>query len=162
MPCRLALEVHVNGQRVNGAGEARASEEETGAHRYQSSSSSPAAKCTRVVTAEGREVIGPGYSTCRRRARNKVVSYLEKGSEVSNMHDGKQVAYQESNPRVGGKFTRGAGVTTNSGTNSERLRHHPMANMVEGALGKVAVTPTFYKNKIFVQIGMHIKMHIKY
>jgi hypothetical protein len=39
---------------------------------------------------------------------------------------------------VGGKFTRGAGVTTNSGTNPERLRHHPMANMVEGALGKVA------------------------
>jgi hypothetical protein len=25
-----------------------------------------------------------------------------------------------------------------------------------------SVTPTFYKNKNFVQIGMHIKMHIKY
>jgi hypothetical protein len=24
------------------------------------------------------------------------------------------------------------------------------------------VTPTFYKNKIFVQIGMHIKMHNEY
>jgi hypothetical protein len=23
------------------------------------------------------------------------------------------------------------------------------------------VTPTFYKNKFFVQIGVHIKMHIK-
>jgi hypothetical protein len=29
-------------------------------------------------------------------------------------------------------------------------------------LGVVAVIPTFYKNKIFVQIGMHIKMHIEY
>jgi hypothetical protein len=25
----------------------------------------------------------------------------------------------------------------------------------------LSVTPTFYKNKIFVQIGVHIKMHIK-
>jgi hypothetical protein len=25
----------------------------------------------------------------------------------------------------------------------------------------MGVTPTFYKNKDFVQIGMHIKMHIK-
>jgi hypothetical protein len=28
-------------------------------------------------------------------------------------------------------------------------------------LGVDCVTPTFYKNKDFVQIGMHIKMHIK-
>jgi hypothetical protein len=26
---------------------------------------------------------------------------------------------------------------------------------------KKCVTPTFYKNKIFVHIGVHIKMHIK-
>jgi hypothetical protein len=78
VPCRLALEVHVNGQRVNGAGEAHASKEEIGAHRNQSSCSSSAAKCTRVVTAEGREVVGPEYSRCRRRARNGVVNYLEK------------------------------------------------------------------------------------
>jgi hypothetical protein len=25
----------------------------------------------------------------------------------------------------------------------------------------VCVTPTFYKNKNFVQIGVHVKMHIK-
>jgi hypothetical protein len=78
VPCRLALEVHVNGQWVNGAGEAHASKEEIGAHRYQSSCSSSAAKCTRVVTAEGCDVVSPGYSRCRRRVRNGVVNYLEK------------------------------------------------------------------------------------
>jgi hypothetical protein len=31
----------------------------------------------------------------------------------------------------------------------------------QGFRGKQSVTPTFYKNKIFVQIGVHIKMHIK-
>jgi hypothetical protein len=33
----------------------------------------------------------------------------------------------------------------------------------EGVGGRrsASVTPTFYKNKFFVQIGVHIKMHIK-
>jgi hypothetical protein len=26
---------------------------------------------------------------------------------------------------------------------------------------KRTVTPTFYRNEIFVQIGVHIKMHVK-
>jgi hypothetical protein len=30
-----------------------------------------------------------------------------------------------------------------------------------GIAGRESVTPTFCKNKIFVQIGVHIKMHIK-
>jgi hypothetical protein len=39
---------------------------------------------------------------------------------------------------------------------SSRLRVAPVAVPV------VFVTPTFYKNKFFVQIGVHIKMHIKF
>jgi hypothetical protein len=31
---------------------------------------------------------------------------------------------------------------------------------IEPSMGP-SVTPTFYKNKNFVQIGVHIKMHIK-
>jgi hypothetical protein len=46
----------------------------------------------------------------------------------------------------------------------ENLATHDVQNVSE--LFSLAdkcttVTPTFYKNKIFVQIGVHIKMHIK-
>jgi hypothetical protein len=32
---------------------------------------------------------------------------------------------------------------------------------LELSIARRCVTPTFYKNKKFVQIGVHIKMHIK-
>jgi hypothetical protein len=35
----------------------------------------------------------------------------------------------------------------------------PVHDMFHGIIPRI--TPTFYKNKIFVQIGVHIKMHIK-
>jgi hypothetical protein len=34
-------------------------------------------------------------------------------------------------------------------------------HVVAYASQQLSVTPTFYKNKNFVQIGVHIKMHIK-
>jgi hypothetical protein len=59
MPCRIASEVHINGNHVaQGAGAQR--DRVCGG---QEVGDLPRAKSTRVVTAEGHEVVGVGYST---------------------------------------------------------------------------------------------------
>jgi hypothetical protein len=40
-------------------------------------------------------------------------------------------------------------------------RNAQAITILTSSVDKEDVTPTFYKNKIFVHIGVHIKMHIK-
>jgi hypothetical protein len=45
-----------------------------------------------------------------------------------------------------------------------KICHAMICNLRPNYIRKIfslGVTPTFYKNKNFVQIGVHIKMHIK-
>jgi hypothetical protein len=72
--------------------------------------------------------------------------------------------------RVYGKLASIKEQHENEGTerlmigNVPELQEAARREVVVGEVGTAApefVTPTFYKNKIFVQIGMHIKMHIK-
>jgi hypothetical protein len=42
-----------------------------------------------------------------------------------------------------------------------RMATNQLAELKEQLQQLLDVTPTFYKNKNFVQIGVHIKMHIK-
>jgi hypothetical protein len=52
VPCKLSTEIHVNGQRVDRGG----------VEKPGDSNTSPKPKRARMLTAEGREVVGPGYT----------------------------------------------------------------------------------------------------
>jgi hypothetical protein len=58
----------------------------------------------------------------------------------------------------------GEGSEGNSARVSPELKWHCGGRVTvvqNGEAAALGVTPTFYKNKNFVQIGVHIKMHIK-
>jgi hypothetical protein len=52
------------------------------------------------------------------------------------MHGGRQMVYRDAYP--GGKLTQGVGVTTNLGTNSERVSHYSTTNTTKGVPGMMA------------------------
>jgi hypothetical protein len=62
MPCRLASEVHVDGQHI--ARKAVKLNDGTKGEADARRRMIIGSKHPRTLTAEGREVVGPGYSTC--------------------------------------------------------------------------------------------------
>jgi hypothetical protein len=71
VPCKLASEVHENGQRIGGAKTMHAHEGEMVVHGDHGACSGPMAKRACVITAEGCEVVSLGYSVCGQQAGPK-------------------------------------------------------------------------------------------
>jgi hypothetical protein len=77
--CRIVSKVHVDGRRV--AQPNAVSSSNTGRRANPEENESPEQKHARVMTAEGRKVVGPKYSTCRIATGRDVVGINPRGKQ---------------------------------------------------------------------------------
>jgi hypothetical protein len=83
-----------------------------------------------VVSTEGREVVGPGYSTCKHLVGKESKEKGKLGQchvESSMIFDGRGGNHRGTNP--GGRHTRDMKEAVRSGLNLDQREHRVMASM---------------------------------
>jgi hypothetical protein len=114
VPCRVASEVHVDGRHIAQAGTVQETSGKVGVRTGPETSKMPRQKHTLVMTAEGREVVGPGYSTCKLVTKKDVAESSLHGEQRTKGVVGQDcVKVHSARTDLGGIATRGLRGTGN-------------------------------------------------